>query len=309
MVLGPTASGKTRLGVRLAREWRGEVVSADSRQVYRGLDIGSGKDLAEYTVGGETVPYHLIDVVGLDHEFSVFDYQKQFYGTFDSLQARGVLPVVVGGTALYLEAVLRRYRMVETPENPQLRAELAEETDEALAERLLRLKGRLHNVTDLETRERTVRAIEIAEYSATHEPEPAPDIRPLILGTLWDRAVLRQRIRVRLVDRLDHGLIEEVENLHAGGVSWERLEQLGLEYRYVAEYLQRKIRNRNDLVQKLSSAIVQFARSQDKWFRRMQRQGAEIHWIPQADFDAATAVAEPILSRSGYKRIEARDGR
>lgn len=309
VVLGPTASGKTRLGVRLAREWWGEIISADSRQVYRGLDIGSGKDLDEYRMDGEVVPHHLIDVVGLEHEFSVFDYQKLFYETLESLQARGVLPVVVGGTGLYLEAVLRGYRMVETPENAELRAELADQTEEELADRLLRLKGRLHNVTDLATRERTIRAIEIAEYSATHECEPAPEVRPLILGTLWDRAVLRQRIRVRLAERIEQGLIEEVADLHGGGVSWERLEQLGLEYRYVAEYVQGKIRNRNDLVQKLSSAIIQFARSQDKWFRRMERHGTRIQWIPNADFGAAMAVAEPVLTRSGYKRMGAGDGR
>ena len=309
VVLGPTASGKTRLGVRLALEWGGEVVSADSRQVYRGLDLGSGKDLDEYTMDGVAVPYHLIDIADLDREFSVFDYQKRFYETFESLEARAVLPVVVGGTGLYLEAVLGKYRMVEVPENPELRAELEAESDDALVTRLLSLKGRLHNTTDLASRDRLVRAIEIAEYSVSHNPQPAPDIRPLILGALWDRSILRQRVRVRLAERIDRGLVEEVEALHARGVPIERLEQLGLEYRFIAEYVEGKIRNKNDLVQKLSSAINQFAKRQDTWFRRMERNGFKIHWIPRAEFAEADAVVERPLLEAGYKRAGSRHGR
>lgn len=309
MVLGPTASGKTRLGVRLASEWGGEVVSADSRQVYRGLDLGSGKDLDEYTMDGVAVPYHLIDIAGLDREFSVFDYQKRFYETFEALQSRAVLPVVVGGTGLYLEAVLGKYRMVEVPENPALRAELDAESDEALAARLLRMKRRLHNTTDLASRERIVRAIEIAEYSASHDPEPAPDIRPLILGAQWDRSILRQRIRVRLVERIKLGLIDEVKGLHARGVPWERLEQLGLEYRFIAEYIEGKIVGKNDLMQKLSAAINQFAKRQDTWFRRMERNGFKIHWIPRADYAEAAGVVKRPLLDAGYKRTGSRHDR
>lgn len=309
MVLGPTASGKTRLGVRLASEWGGEVVSADSRQVYRGLDLGSGKDLDEYTMDGVAVPYHLIDIAGLDREFSVFDYQKRFYETFEALQSRAVLPVVVGGTGLYLEAVLGKYRMVEVPKNPALRTELDAESDEALAARLLRMKRRLHNTTDLASRERIVRAIEIAEYSASHDPEPAPDIRPLILGAQWDRSILRQRIRVRLVERIKLGLIDEVKGLHARGVPWERLEQLGLEYRFIAEYIEGKIVGKNDLMQKLSAAINQFAKRQDTWFRRMERNGFKIHWIPRADYAEAAGVVKRPLLDAGYKRTGSRHDR
>jgi len=309
VVLGPTASGKTRLGVRLALEWGGEVVSADSRQVYRGLDLGSGKDLDEYAMDGAAVPYHLIDIADLDREFSVFDYQKRFYETFESLEARAMLPVVVGGTGLYLEAVLGKYRMVEVPENPEFRAELEAESGEALVTRLLNLKGRLHNTTDLASRDRIVRAIEIAEYSASHDPQPAPDIRPLILGTQWDRSILRQRIRVRLAERIDHGLIAEVEGLHARGVPLERLEQLGLEYRFVAEYIEGKIRNKNDLIQKLAAVISRFAKRQDTWFRRMERNGFKIHWIPGADFAKAAAVVERPLLEAGYKRAGSRHDR
>ena len=303
VVLGPTASGKTRLGVRLALEWGGEVVSADSRQVYRGLDLGSGKDLDEYNVDGAAVPYRLIDIADIDREFSVFDYQKRFYETCESIRSRGKLPVVVGGTGLYLEAVLAKYRMVEVPENAPLRAELAGEPDEELVRRLLGLKRRLHNTTDLVSRDRIVRAIEIADYSVSHDPEPAPDVRPLILGTLWDRSILRQRIRVRLEERIEQGLVGEVAGLHARGVPWERLEQLGLEYRFIAQFIEGKIRSKNDLVQKLSAAICQFAKRQDTWFRRMERNGFKIQWVPCADFGKAAAVIERPLLSSGYARI------
>jgi tRNA dimethylallyltransferase len=286
VVLGPTASGKTRLAVALARQFGGEILSADSRQVYRGLDIGSGKDLEEY---GE-VPYHLIDIVDVDTEFSVFDYQRAFYQAFEDVRVRNRLPVVAGGTGLYLEAALDRYRMVAVPENPELRAALASLDDAALEARLRAAKPKLHNITDLENRERILRAIEIAEYSRDHAPEPAPDLRPLLLGTRWDRAELRQRIAHRLRERLDAGLIEEVESLQAHGCGWTRLEQLGLEYRFVAQYLQGAIANRNDLFQKLSVAIGQFAKRQESWFRRMERNGHTIHWVDRASAKQALAV-------------------
>lgn len=290
VVLGPTASGKTRLGVHLAHILGGEVVSADSRQVYRELNIGAGKDLSEYVVDGIPVPYHLIDVTDLSSEFSVFDYQQRFYAVFNALQQRGVLPVVVGGTGLYLEAVLARYRMVAVPENAVLRRELSGLADEALLARLSELKPHLHNVTDLETRERTVRAIEIAEYSRQHEPEPAPDIRAIVLGAYWPRETLRERIRARLIERFREGMLEEVAALQASGVPWERLERLGLEYRFIAEFLQGKIARRADLAQGLQNAIGQFAKRQDTWFRRMERNGCAIHWIPEADLGRALEV-------------------
>ena len=290
VVLGPTASGKTRLGVRLADLLGGEVLSADSRQVYRGLDIGSGKDLEEYVFEGRAVPYHLIDIADLDQEFSVFDFQRAFFEAFEAVTERSALPLVVGGTGMYLDAVLKRYRLVETPENPALRGELAGLSMEELAGRLVRLKPRLHNTTDLGDRDRLVRAIEIAEYEQAHEPAPWPEIRPVLLGTQWDRSVLRERITLRLRERLEGGMIEEVEGLYKQGYSWERLERLGLEYRFVSQYLRGEIRNKNDLRQKLNAAIHQFAKRQDTWFRRMERQGMVIHWVPQADFGAAVRI-------------------
>lgn len=290
VVLGATATGKTALGVHLAHAFGGEVISADSRQVYRGLDIGSGKDLDEYQVDDVAIPYHLIDIVDLTHEFNVFEYQKRFYEALAALRARDVLPVVVGGTGMYLDAVLNRYRMVETPPNPALRAELSALGHEALVERLLSLKGKIHNQTDTEDRDRLVRAIEIAEFERTHTPEAAPDMRALILGAKWSRPDLHRRIETRLRARMKQGLVEEVEGLLAQGVSEGRLRLLGMEYRFVSDLLAGDIRNKNDLIQKLSSAIKNFAKRQETWFRRMERHGTVIHWIEGGDLSAAISV-------------------
>ncbi len=276
VVLGATASGKTQLAVQLANALSGEIISADSRQVYRGLDIGSGKDLQEYG----TLPYHLIDIVDPDYEFSVFDFQQHFVNCFDTLHQRQILPVLCGGTGLYLEAALKGYRLVQIAENQSLRNALADKSHQQLTEQLLQLRPVQHNNTNLLDRERLIRAIEIAtgEDSETQNHPPYPHIKPLIFGTQWERAVLRQRITQRLKDRLDNGLIEEVDALHKAGTSWEKLDFLGLEYRFVSYYLQGKL-NKNDLFQKLNSAIHHFAKKQDTWFRRMQRRGADIHWL------------------------------
>ncbi|MCC6143271.1 MAG: tRNA (adenosine(37)-N6)-dimethylallyltransferase MiaA [Candidatus Hydrogenedentes bacterium] len=297
VVLGATASGKTGLGARLAHALGGEVISADSRQVYRGLDIGSGKDLHEYLVEGHQVPYHLIDVCGLDEEYSLFAWQQAFYHCFEDIRGRGALPVLVGGTGLYLEAALQGYRMVEAPPDVALRAELARFSDHELRHRLLALQPQQHNQTDLVDRDRMIRAIEIAQATLDRPPDPAPEIRAFILGIAWPRAVLRDRIARRLRERLSAGLIEEVAALHDAGHTWERLELLGLEYRYVSQYLRGEIRNRNDLFQRLDSAICQFAKRQDTWFRRMERRGINIHWIPEGRWDAAWALARPRLGR------------
>lgn len=295
VVLGPTASGKTTLGVRLAQAFGGEIISADSRQVYRGLDIGAGKDLSEYVVNGQAIPYHLIDVVDLSHEFSVFEYQQRCFAAFEEISGRGALPVMVGGTGLYIEAVLKGYRMVEAPENPRLRRELAELSDEALAERLTALKPELHNTTDLTDRTRLVRAIEIAEYSKHHPPAPAPGIRPFILGTRWERKTLRARIAQRLRQRFDAGMLAEVEGLLKQGVSLEKLHFLGLEYRYIAEFIEGRIASYDEMFQQLRTAICQFAKRQETWFRRMERNGIPIHWVDNADYDTAFNLARKAL--------------
>jgi tRNA dimethylallyltransferase len=290
VVLGPTASGKTRLGVALAREFGGEIISADSRQVYRELEIGCGKDRDEYTEGGPAVPVHLLDVCGLDEEYSVFKYQRDCFAALTQIRSRDALPVIVGGTGLYLEAVLAGYRMVEAPENPSLRDALSSLDNEALKAKLHALRPTLHNTTDTDSRERLVRAIEIAEHAQTHPPDSAPPVSPFILGVRWSRDVLHSRIRERLRDRMNAGLIEEVRGLMDAGVTPERLCLLGLEYRYVTDFITGAIQNKNDLVQKLCAAINQFAKRQETWFRRMERQGLTIHWIDGGDHEAAIAV-------------------
>ncbi len=300
VVLGATACGKTSLGVRLARDLAGrgrpcEIISADSRQVYRGLDIGSGKDLAEY---GE-VPYHLVDVATLTEEYNVFSFQRDFYRTYRSLSDRSAFPLMVGGTGMYLDSILRSYPLVEVPENPPLREELAPLTLDELARRLLSVKADIHNRTDLEDRARLVRAIEIAEYErdspAEEEAGSRPVLRPLTLGVRYPRDELRERIRSRLLSRVEEGLAEEVERLHGEGYSWDRLDRLGLEYRYTARYLQGLIHSRQEWIDSLYTAICQFAKRQETWFRGMERKGVAVRWIERGNYDEARAIVEAEL--------------
>lgn len=279
VILGATASGKTRLAVDAATRLGGEIISADSRQVYRGMDIGTGKDLDEYGA----IPYHLIDIVEPGYEFNVFEFQQRFYAAFAEIQARGLLPVMCGGTGLYLEAVLNEYHMVEAPHDPELRARLERLSHAELRDELLRLKPEQHNSTDLEERERLVRAIEIAVAQKQAPPSTAPPtLRPLVFGLRWPRPLLRQRIRERLHQRLQEGMVAEVERLHQEGTSWKTLEFYGLEYRFIAQYLQGAL-SYNDMVQKLGSAICKFAKRQETWFRRMEKRGTTIHWLDPED--------------------------
>ncbi len=278
VILGPTASGKTRVAVQVASELQGEIISADSRQVYRGMDIGTGKDLRQYG----SVPYHLIDIVDPGYEFNVFEFQRRFAQAYSEIRARGRLPLLAGGTGLYLESVLGGYRFIEVPENLRLRQELAGISHEDLASRLQQLNPHPHNTTDLLDWQRLIRAIEIAEFQrAAQVQPPPPEISPMIFGIKWPRDVLRRRITHRLKERLNHGLIEEVDRLHKNGVSWEVLDFYGLEYRFVALFLKGAL-NRNDMYQKLNSAIYHFAKRQETWFRRMERRGTLIHWLEGA---------------------------
>jgi tRNA dimethylallyltransferase len=279
-ILGPTASGKTRLAVALAGKLNGEVISADSRQVFRGMDIGSGKDLHEY---GDT-PYHLINILESGDEFSVFAFQRLFLEACEDIAGRGRLPILCGGTGLYLDAALRGYRMLEVPENTTLRSELEIKSVAELAEILQELRPEQHNTSDLLERNRTIRAIEIARLEREHagrQHEELPDIRSLTIGIRWERGELRRRITERLRLRLECGMIEEVQRLHTQGVAWERLDYYGLEYRYIGAFLQGKL-NRNDLFQKLNSAIHDFAKRQENWFRKMERNGIVINWVDGA---------------------------
>ena len=291
VILGTTASGKTRLAVQLARQLNGEIISADSRQVYRGLNIGSGKDLEEY----EDIPYHLIDIVSPGYEFSVFDFQGCFFKSFEEISKGNKLPILAGGSALYVDSVLNGYRMIAVPENLPLREQLAKLSHQQLVEHLLHLKPKQHNTTDLLDHERLIRAIEIAEgeRSASSTHSPLATLQPLIIGIQWQRSKTRERITQRLKDRLEQGLIEEVQTLHNSGVSWQTLEFYGLEYRFVARHLQNQL-TYNDMFQQLNSAIHQFAKKQDTWLRRLQRNGHVIHWVNGEDdiFDLALNIIE-----------------
>lgn len=293
-LIGPTASGKTRLGARLAKEFRGEIISADSRQVYRGLNLGAGKDLEEYVIDGVRIPHHLIDIVNLDEEFNVFAFQRLCREAIPTIVSRGHLPMIVGGTGFYIDAVLNSYAMVEAPENTALRVELEAHSTLELQRRLVQLRPKLHNTTDLLDRQRLVRAIEIAEAKQT-AGEPSVSLSPILLGMRWPREELSLRIRDRLRERLETGMIDEVHALHTNGVSWDRLYLLGLEYRFVAAFLRGEIKSKNDLQQKLHAAIYQFARKQESWFRRMERNGAVIHWIERADYKAARSLLASLL--------------
>ena len=293
VVLGATATGKTALAVKLAQAKHGEIISADSRQVYRGLDLGTGKDLQEYG----SIPYHLIDVCDLSREFTVFHFQQEVYRIFPQLIEKDALPIIAGGTGLYLDAILRGYELIPVPEDPALRKELASKTLPELQDMLIALKPDIHNKTDLEQPDRLVRAIEIARYRQEH-PESAavhlhnvPPIKPKIYGISFERNILRERIRRRLIARIDAGMIEETEQIHAQGYSWDRLESLGLEYRFTAQYLQGKIETKEAFIDQLYRAIGQFAKRQETWFRRMERNGIEIEWIDGNEAAQLTAAA------------------
>ena len=280
VILGPTASGKTALAVRLASDLCGDIISADSRQVYRGMDIGTGKDLSEYQTEKGKIPVHLIDIIEPKQEFNVFEFQKRFYEIFTALHNKKVLPVLVGGTGLYLESVLTDYDLPAALPDERLRDEMAGKTQAQLQEILLALKPALHNRTDLDDRDRLIRKIEIerARQSPSGSIPEKPFVNAGIFGIHWERDVLRQRIARRLAKRIDEGMIEEVSRLHLQGLPWERLDSFGLEYRYVAMYLQNKL-TLTEMSAKLQIAIGQFAKRQMTWFRRMEKKGVKIEWV------------------------------
>jgi tRNA dimethylallyltransferase len=285
VILGPTASGKTRLAAQLACDFQGEVISADSRQVYRTMNIGTGKDLKEYVIDGRQIPYHLIDIEDPENEFNVFEFQKRFYAVFSAIRQRKKLPVLTGGTGLYLEAVLCAYDMPEAPINEEIRRELSKKSIEELQDLLCRLKPQLHNRTDLDDKKRLLRAVEIekARIRNNQDLRDRPEITAAVFGVRWERSVLRNRITKRLEERLENGMIEEVADLHAAGLSWLRLESFGLEYRFISEYLQQRL-TFDEMKNRLNIAIHQFAKRQETWFRRMERKGVQINWIDNGDY-------------------------
>jgi tRNA dimethylallyltransferase len=296
VVLGPTASGKTKLAVSLARIIGGEIISADSRQVYRGMDIGTGKDISDYSGPWGSLSVHLLDILDPDEEFSVFAFQKSFKTVFLDITRRGNFPIMAGGTGLYLDSVLRQYRMEEVPENRRLREKLIPDSLESLRARLEVINPSLHNKTDILDRTRAIRAIEIAEFHhgesnrlVLSSRQDFSNISPFVIGIHPPREELRRRITSRLQERLDGGMVEEVRRLHENGVSWERIDALGLEYRHVALYLQGKMAF-PEMFELLNTKIHQFAKRQETWFRKMEKNGVRIHWLNGSDKDAALAL-------------------
>ena len=283
-ILGPTASGKTAVAARLAHDIGGEILSADSRQVYRGMDIGTGKDLEDYVVEGQLVPYHLIDIVDAGTKYNLFQYQQDFTVAYNDICSRGVTPVLCGGTGLYIEAVLKGYALSPVPQNPELRQSLEGKTLPELTALLEDLKKKagsvMHNVTDVDSCQRAIRAIEIETYTLEHATElrTMPPIDSVIVGLSVDRDYRRKKISDRLARRLDGGMVDEIRGLLQRGIPPEDLTYYGLEYKYVTEYAIGKL-SYKEMFRQLEIAIHQFAKRQMTWFRGMERRGLTIHWI------------------------------
>ncbi len=299
-ITGPTASGKTGFAAQLAYRVQGEIISADSRQVYREMNLGTGKDYDDYIVRGEKIPIHLIDIREPGYKYNVYEFQEDFFRAFYDIQSRAKMPILAGGTGMYIEAVLNRYKLVSVPENTALRAELEKYTREQLVAMLKNMKPDLHNTTDITSKKRTIRAIEIADYyrhsqASTHE---FPEIRTVAIGVKNEREVRRKRISERLMARLNGGMIEEVQEL-LKKVSPEDLIFYGLEYKYITLYLTGQL-GKDEMIKRLEIAIHQFAKRQMTWFRKMERSGAEIHWIDgQLNMSEKLRRAKAILDRHG----------
>lgn len=277
-ILGPTASGKTSLATRLALMMgNAEIISADSRQVYRGMDIGTGKDLADYEIEGVSIPYHLIDIADAGDKYNLFQFQQDFWNAYNDIRSRGKFPILCGGTGLYIESVLKSYKMVPVPENPQLRQELEGRSLEELTELLNTYKS-LHNTTDVDTPKRAIRAIEIQQYYREHKIDERefPSLRSLTIGVNIDRDLRRQKITQRLHDRMQQGMLQEVEGL-LQHVPAEDLMYYGLEYKYLTLCCLGQL-TREEMLRQLEIAIHQFAKRQMTWFRGMERRGTPIIW-------------------------------
>ena len=286
-ILGPTASGKTSVAAALALRTGGEIISADSRQVYRRMDIGTGKDLADYTIGDVQIPYHLIDIAEPGTKYNLFQYQQDFHEAYDEIRSRGKLPILCGGTGLYIEAVLGGYSLSPVPQNQALRDSLEGKSLEELTRMLVELKrqngSNMHNRTDVDTAQRAIRAIEIETYNLEH-PTPErqmPQVESLINGINIDRELRREKITRRLKARLDEGMCDEIQGLIDGGINPEDLIYYGLEYKFITEYVIGRI-SYEEMFRQLEIAIHQFAKRQMTWFRGMERRGFTIHWIDAA---------------------------
>ena len=293
-ILGPTASGKTSVAAALALRTGGEIISADSRQVYRRMDIGTGKDLADYTIGDVRIPYHLIDIAEPGTKYNLFQYQQDFHEAYDEIRSRGKLPILCGGTGLYIEAVLGGYSLSPVPQNQALRDSLEGKSLEELTRMLVELKrqngSNMHNRTDVDTAQRAIRAIEIETYNLEHptQERQMPPVESLIIGINIDRELRREKITRRLKARLDDGMCDEIQGLIDGGVNPEDLIYYGLEYKFITEYVIGRT-SYDEMFRQLEIAIHQFAKRQMTWFRGMERRGYTIHWI-----DAAKSMDEKV---------------
>lgn len=278
-ILGPTASGKTSFACRLAYELDTEIISGDSRQVYRGMDIGTGKDLADYVVDGSKIGYHLIDIKDAGYKYNIYEYQHDFHDTYVNLRRRNKLPILCGGSGLYIESVLKGYNLINVPENKNLRAQLEGKSLKELSSMLSVYKD-LHNTTDIDTAQRAIRAIEIEEYKKFQKADcnEFSPLKSLILGVDIDRDLRRQRITKRLKARLEEGMIEEVQSLLDQGIQPEDLIYYGLEYKFVTQYLTKEL-SYKEMFSQLETAIHQFAKRQMTWFRGMEKRGLNIQWI------------------------------
>ena len=286
-ILGPTAAGKTRLAALLANEFNGEIISADSRQVYRRMDIGTGKDYGDYKVGRSIIPYHLIDIEEPAGEFNLYLFREAFFNAFRLITRKNKIPFLAGGTGLYISSIINNYELVPVAENPERTAELNKLNMDELRGILADLNPRLHNKTDSEIKERVIKAILIAESKQTSIPKE--EVTSLNIGVRFPREIIKKRITERLKQRLKNGMVEEVQELIKEGVAFEKLAFFGLEYKFLALYLKGEL-NYNDMFQKLNSAIHDFAKRQMTWFRKMERDGTIIHWINGSDFGKASEI-------------------
>lgn len=288
-ILGPTATGKTELAVKLAHHYNGEIISADSRQVYRGMDIGTGKDISEYLVDGQKINYHLIDIADPSEEFNLFRFKKNFTGCFREIVSKNKIPFLTGGTGMYLSAVIQNYNLKIADRSDERLNELNTLSDNQLLEILTSKKKSLHNTTDLTDRDRMIEAIIIADsYNDIAEED---QILSLNIGVSFPREVIKKRITERLKKRLNEGMIDEVESLLDKGVTYDKLLFFGLEYKYIAMYLKSEL-NYNDMFHQLNSAIHKFAKRQMTWFRKMQKEGTEIFWIEGNDISSAKRIID-----------------
>jgi tRNA dimethylallyltransferase len=298
-ILGPTASGKTTVACALAYLLDAEIISGDSRQVYRSMNIGTGKDLSEYVVNGKQIPYHLIDIREAGEKYNVYEYQRDFHKAFAGIKERGKFPIICGGTGMYLEAVLKGFRLLDVPPNPELRKQLEGKSLEKLT-KILASYRQLHNTTDVDSAQRAIRAIEIEEYSRNADPgfNKFEALNSLIIGIDVDRETRRKRISERLGSRLKEGMIEEVKSILDSGVAPEDLIYYGLEYKFVTQYLIGEL-TYNEMLAGLETAIHQFAKRQMTWFRGMERRGFTIHWLsPELPMEKKTKFCLDLLRDS-----------